>query len=71
VGNSSHVETLVWQQEIYEENASYIAVHFKEVRLSKDDYLVIRDPDNTRCCLALRKTVQILKKFQVHYPKYL
>ena len=47
-GNSGSSYKIIWNQEITHENASYIAVHFNEVSLSFDDYLVIRNVDNTR-----------------------
>jgi hypothetical protein len=39
---------LVSTQRIFEKNASYIAVHFEKFDLKKGDYLIIRNPENTR-----------------------
>jgi len=39
---------LVSTQRIFEKNASYIAVHFKKFELKKGDYLIVRNPENTR-----------------------
>lgn len=39
---------LVSTQRIFEKNASYIAVHFEKFELKKGDYLIIRNPENTR-----------------------
>lgn len=33
---------------IFEKNASYIAVHFEKFDIKKGDYLIVRNPDNTR-----------------------
>lgn len=38
----------VWEQTFFEEGASYIAVHFSKIEIAQEDYLVIRDPANTR-----------------------
>lgn len=48
IGNETKDTKKVWEQEIYEENATYVAVHFKKIKLSKDDYLIVRNPGNTR-----------------------
>ncbi|MFD2518564.1 trypsin-like peptidase domain-containing protein [Salinimicrobium flavum] len=47
-GSISGNYEVVWSDRISEKNASYIAVHFKKFSLSPDDYIVIRDPENTR-----------------------
>lgn len=47
-GNAESEYKKVWSENIYEENATYIAVHFKKLELHKNDYLVIRNPDNSR-----------------------
>lgn len=48
MGNSSQNYELVWKQTISENNASYIAVHFQKFELAFGDYLIIRNPENTR-----------------------
>ena len=47
-GNSKNSYALHWKQEIIHPGASYIAVHFKKINLSKEDYIVIRDSDNVQ-----------------------
>ena len=47
-GNSGSSYQIVWNQEVRYEGAGYIAVHFNEIALSTEDYLVIRNIDNTR-----------------------
>jgi len=41
-------EAMVWSQEIVYKGASYIAVHFNKVQLSKGDFIVVKSPDNKR-----------------------
>lgn len=47
-GSKSNDLELVSSQRIYEKNAGYIAVHFEKFNLNHEDYLIIRNPDNTR-----------------------
>lgn len=47
-GSTSRTHELVWSQKISEDNASYIAVHFQKLELAPDDYLIIRNSQNTR-----------------------
>lgn len=39
---------IVWSEEITSNGASYIAVHFSKVQLSKGDYIVVKSPDSER-----------------------
>src|SRR5690606_18145002 len=41
-------EKLVWQQNFYEKGASYIAFHFSKIEIRDGDYLIVRNPENTR-----------------------
>lgn len=47
-GNFEDNVQLVWRQEVYEKDASYIAFHFSKLDLHKNDYLIVRNPENTR-----------------------
>ena len=47
-GSENNESEVVWSQEIVYSGASYIAVHFSKVGLSKDDFIVVKSPDGER-----------------------
>jgi len=48
LGTKKVGEEVVWSEEVVHNGASYIAVHFSKVQLSKGDFIVVRSPDSTR-----------------------
>ena len=48
LGSKTKNIELVSTQRIFEKDASYIAVHFEKFDLKQGDYLIIRNPENTR-----------------------
>ncbi|MEN7550492.1 trypsin-like peptidase domain-containing protein [Rapidithrix thailandica] len=48
IGNPSQIYQKVWSERVYEKDASYIALHFTRLELSENDYLIVRNAENTR-----------------------
>ena len=47
-GNSSSTYQIIWSDQVNLTDASYIALHFSQIELSKDDYVIVRNSNNSR-----------------------
>lgn len=47
-GAKNNTSEIVWSEAIVYKEASYIAVHFSKVQLSKGDFIIVRSPDGKR-----------------------
>ena len=47
-GYSKAIDKPVWEQYFHEKGAGYLAFHFKKIELAAGDFLIVRNPENTR-----------------------
>ncbi|WP_024772523.1 3-coathanger stack domain-containing protein [Aquimarina macrocephali] len=57
-GNMTSVHKMVWSQEVSQKDAGYVAVHFSKIQLAANDYIVVRDVNNTRSWKYSDNTIQ-------------